>query len=107
MRSQRGHAALLEDTLTLFHGPERLAATFLSEFESAKCRGDHRTAAKILMAIGGLCQWFDPSSPDTGQPATRAGRRVGKRDDPEKFDLSELSDAELESRFRRLTKDAG
>ena len=108
MRSQRRYLALLEDTVTLFHGPERLAATFLDEFEAAKRRGDHKTATKILMAIGGLCQWFDPLSkeePDTSKPATSTGQRVGMSDQPEELDLSELSDAELKSRFEKLKKD--
>jgi hypothetical protein len=49
---------------------------------------------------------IETGSLGTGQPATTPGQRVGMRDHSEKLDLSELSDPELESRFRRLKKDA-
>ncbi len=37
-------------------GCRRLVATFVAGFESARRRGDHRTSAKILLAIASMCQ---------------------------------------------------
>jgi hypothetical protein len=36
MRCQRRYAALLEDTVELFGGVERLASTFVAEFDAAR-----------------------------------------------------------------------
>jgi hypothetical protein len=92
-------------SVAAFGGPEQLATEFRSMFDESSDRGDHRTAAKILLAIGSLCCWFDPLSkdgPDTGKPATSTGQRGGMPDQPE--DLSQVSDAQLKSKFRRLKK---
>ena len=107
MRSQRRHAALLEDTITMFNGPQRLAEEFRAVFDDARERGDLRTASKILLAIGSLCQREDPlreASLDTGQPATSTVHLDGKRQQPETPDLSQMSDAELVARVRQLKR---
>ena len=107
LKSQRSYLAVVDDLMRLFGGPECLAAKFLEEFETAKCRGDHRTAARVLLAIGSLCQRSDSLrelNPDIGQPVTSVFD--GKTKSSEPPNLNQMTDAQLEARQRILEGNA-
>lgn len=104
-KSQRKLLGLTSDLVQGFGGCEKLSETIHATYEAAEQSGDIRTAAKILLAIGSLCQRPDSvreSNLDTEKPAASTVQRSDNSPEQEQLDLGQLSDAGLEARSRRL-----
>jgi hypothetical protein len=102
-KSQRCLLALVADLTTRFGGTEGLAEAIHATFKAAEQSGNLRTAVKMLLAIGRLCQRsasLRELNPDIGKPVTSVVEPDGKTRPSGPPNLSQMTDAQLEARQR-------